>query len=73
MAKLSLPPDDYSLLHKMSSQELRLPEQMVRWLIRQEALRRGLAAETQQPMENSKIAGRGLSNLDGDFAGVINP
>lgn len=56
MVKLSLPPDDYSLLHQMSSQELRLPEQMVRWLIRQEALKRGLAARRQQSIENSKSA-----------------
>lgn len=42
--KVLVPPEYYNVLHQMSSEDLRLPAQMVQWLIRQEALRRGLVS-----------------------------
>ncbi len=55
MTKVHVPllNDEYNMLHQMASQELRLPEQMVRWLIREEAARRELwkpSASTTQPI-----------------------
>lgn len=49
--------DEYNALHQMASQELRLPEQMVRWLIHQEAKRRGLTIGTQKPAMNDESEG----------------
>jgi hypothetical protein len=51
---VSLSNDEYNLLHRISSSEFRLPEQMLRWLLHQEAARRGLSNQVGQT--NSKSA-----------------
>lgn len=62
--------DEYSMLHQMASQELRLPEQMVRWLIRQEAEKRGLTVEVQQTFRNDKSTVPTFQAKDSAFVGV---
>ena len=79
MVNIRVPNDDYGLLHKMSSQELRLPDQMIRWLIRQEAEKRGLARSSGSGSGNGKTAANitcevhEAEQVCSGFAGIVNP
>lgn len=58
MTKVHVPlsNDEYNLLHRISSSEFRLPEQMLRWLLHQEAVRRGLSSQGKGKSDGSVFA-----------------
>jgi hypothetical protein len=78
MTKVHVPlsADEYNLLHRISSSEFRLPEQMLRWLLHQEAARRGLSNQVIRANNTTAHAlpekeNTGAFNRQADSAGVI--
>ena len=51
---IALTNDEHKILFDIADRDLRLPEQVFRWLIRQEAARRGLTVEAQPTARNNK-------------------